>query len=74
MLANVRGQLYLFRGGWYTPADGSAPPAKLTELKNWPQTPNWVDGVIDAAGSAADGCVRMYRGSEFIIVNLESPE
>src|SRR5262249_3434540 len=45
--ANVANKLYLFRGGWYVPVDGSASPAKLTDLKNWPQTADWIDGVID---------------------------
>ena len=37
---NIGGTLYLVKGGWYLPADGSAPRAKLTDLKGWPKTPS----------------------------------
>jgi hypothetical protein len=73
--ANVNGVLTLFSGGRFVPADDSAPVAKLTDLANWPQTPNWRDGVIDAVGSAADGdpgAVLLFRGSEYITLNLHT--
>ncbi|HKN88622.1 MAG TPA: PQQ-binding-like beta-propeller repeat protein [Nitrospiraceae bacterium] len=68
--ANIGGKLYLVKGGWYLPADGSAPRAKLTALKNWPQTPNWVDGVIDATSSDGGTVCNLTRGGEYITVDF----
>ena len=43
-----RQALFLFNGGRYVSIDEDfGPPLKLTDLTNWPQTPNWKDGVID---------------------------
>ena len=64
------GILYLIRAGWYVPANGSSPKAKLTDLKNWPKTdPAFGAGLIDAAwddGSAAF----LARDGQFIKVDL----
>lgn len=77
--ANLSGKLVLFNGGWYLPADGSAPRAKLTALQGWPTTPNWVEGVIDAvvsnsSGAGSDGSVSaiLTRGSEYIVVDFKN--
>ncbi|MDN5937683.1 MAG: hypothetical protein L0H83_03390 [Salinisphaera sp.] len=68
--ANIGGKLYLFKGGWYLPADGSAPRAKLTDLKNWPQTPNWVDGLIDTTSFDGGTVFGLIRGGEYITVDF----
>jgi hypothetical protein len=68
--ANIGGKLYLFKGGWYLPVDGSAPRAKLTDLKDWPQTPSWVDGVIDATSSDGGTVCNLIRGGEYITVDF----
>lgn len=71
--ASVNGGLYLFRGGWYAPAEtgGSAPSmSKLTDLAGWPQTPNWKEGAIDAVSSDGSGLIRLFRGMEYIEVEL----
>jgi hypothetical protein len=60
--------LYLFQGGWYLPVDGSQPRAKLTDIADWPTTPNWVDGVIDAVFVAPNqpDMVTLRHGAECI--------
>ena len=68
--ANIGGTLYLVKGGWYLPADGSAPRAKLTDLKDWPKTPNWVDGVIDATSFDGGTVCKLIRGGEYITVDF----
>jgi hypothetical protein len=40
--------LVLFNGGRYATTDNSVPMGRLTDLAGWPQTANWVDGVIDS--------------------------
>jgi len=69
---NNNGKLILFKGGWYLPPDGSAPRAKLTDLRNWPTTPNWTDGVIDACWSYGDNQCVLLRGAEYILVDLDA--
>ena len=69
---NLNGTLILFNGGWYVPADGSSPRAKLTDLANWPQAANWVDGVIDSAAWPGGTLVRLFRGDEYIVVDLQA--
>jgi hypothetical protein len=68
--ANLGGKLYLFKGSWYLPVDGSAQRAKLTDLKDWPQTPSWVDGVIDATSSDGGTVCNLIRGGEYITVDF----
>ena len=76
--ATVGGKLMLFSGGWFVPADGSSPRKKLTDIENWPQTANWVGGLIDAVfyrSSEIQGKtnqIYLYRNSEFIMVNFVS--
>ncbi len=70
--ANVNGVLYLFNGGSYLAADGSVPRAMLTDLAGWPQTQNWVQGVVDAVYSDGSVSVSLFRGAEYITVNLSS--
>lgn len=70
--ANVNGVLYLFNGGSYLAADGSVPRAMLTDLAGWPQTQNWVQGVVDAVYSDGSVNVSLFRGAEYITVNLSS--
>ena len=68
--ANIGGTLYLIKGGWYLPADGSAPRAKLTDLKDWPKAPVWVDGVIDATSFDGGTVCKLIRGGEYITVDF----
>lgn len=70
--ANVSGTLYLFKGGWYLAVDGSVPRAKLTDLAHWPQAQNWAPGVIDAVYSDGSQTVSLFRGAEYVTVNLQS--
>lgn len=70
--ANVNGVLYVFSGGCYVAADGSVPRAVLTDLANWPQTQNWAPGVIDAVYSDGSDHVSVFRGVEYITVDLPS--
>ena len=67
------GKLVLLCGGWYAYADGSQPPRKLTDITQWPKTPNWVDGLVDAASFTEFGSANflyLFRGNEYIGVNL----
>ena len=74
--ANVGGKLMLFNGGWFVMADGSSPRKKLTAIKTWPQTANWVDGLIDAVfytGHAVNvdvSEVLLFRNGEYILVHF----
>ena len=70
--ADVNGVLYLFNGGSYLAADGSVPRAMLTDLAGWPQTQNWVQGVVDAVYSDGSVNVSLFRGAEYVTVNLPS--
>jgi hypothetical protein len=60
------GDLYLIRGGWYAPADGSRSKAKLVGLTNWPKDDAaFADGLIDSAWD--DGATAfMARDRKFI--------
>jgi hypothetical protein len=73
--ATVGGLLYLFCAGRYVRVDQPASMVALTSLANWPTTPNWMAGSIDAVGSKAsndggDARVLLFRGGEFIEVDL----
>lgn len=68
--ANVNGSLTLFKSGMYLPADMSSPSAKLIDLANWPQVPEWVDGVIDAVCSDGSGTVMLFRSGQYITADL----
>lgn len=70
--ANVNGVLYVFNGGCYLAADGFVPRAMLTDLVNWPQTQHWAPGVIDAVYSDGSNHVSLFRGAEYITVDLPS--
>ena len=68
--ACVNGELYLFRGGWYAKADTPTTTFRLTDLQNWPAAPDWPDGVIDAVASDGSNLIRLFRGTEYIEVDL----
>jgi hypothetical protein len=68
--ACVNGGLYLFRGGWYAKVDTPTSTFKLTDLQNWPAAPDWTDGVIDAVASNGSNLIRLFRGAEYIEVDL----
>lgn len=74
--ASQAGKLILFNGGRYVPADGSAPPKKLTSLSLWPTTPNWADGLVDAVIYSGIYLGRdtayLVRGSEALAFVIES--
>ena len=70
--ANVGGTLMLFNGGRYVPADGSIAPTALTSLSNWPTTPAWADGIIDAVHSDGSVNVLLFNGGEFLTANLQT--
>jgi hypothetical protein len=74
--ANVGGKLYLFRSGLFVQANSSQPAKPLTGLKNWPQTDNWKDGVIDTVGSGSgvDCEVVFIRGQEVLVADLSLEE
>src|SRR5215471_11126123 len=68
-------KLYLFNGGRYVPTDGSAPPARLTDLANWPADDATfgaavIDGVF--ATLMSDGTTDTYllRGAQTLRVDL----
>jgi hypothetical protein len=68
--------LILFSGGRYVSTDEDfGPPLKLTDLSNWPQTPNWKDGIIDGVLSRVVGTpLTLLRGGELILVDLTTKE
>ena len=47
--------LILFNGGRFISTDGSIPLTALTSLTDWPQSPAWKDGVIDAVYGTDNG-------------------
>ena len=67
-----RQALFLFNGGRYVSIDEDfGPPLKLTDLTNWPQTPNWKDGVIDGVfARVVDFPIFLLRSGEVIGVDL----
>ena len=73
--AGVNGKLFLFKGGWYLPVDGSQPRAKFIDIAGWPQTPDWKDGVIDAVFSSENTSdITLIRAREYVVVSgLDTP-
>jgi hypothetical protein len=67
------GELVLFNGGRYATTDNSVPMGKLTDLAGWPQTANWVDGVIDGVYDSFGTCILMRKG-EAITVDLQQKQ
>jgi len=66
-LGGYSNKLVLFKGGWYVPADGSLPPARLIDLTGWPQTGIWAEGVVDAVFT--DGInINLFRGGEELVI------
>jgi hypothetical protein len=71
--ANVGGALYLFKGGLYVNASAAQTTTlKLTNLTGWPQTANWKDGAIDAVMSDGSTVVFLFRGNEYVPVDMNS--
>jgi len=69
--ADVGGVLYFFKAGRYVAADGGDAVASLTELRGWPTTGAFVDGVVDVVGSGyGDSQVVFIRGTEVLIVDF----
>ncbi|RPJ38398.1 MAG: hypothetical protein EHM35_04630, partial [Planctomycetaceae bacterium] len=59
--------LILFNGGRFISTDGSIPLTALTSLTDWPQSPEWKDGVIDAVYSTDVGLsVILIRGNQCV--------
>ena len=68
--AAVGDTLYLLKGGWFVPTDGSQAPARLLDLKSWPTTAPWQDGLFDAVISGLSQ-VWLFRGAQYLEINFE---
>ncbi|MBV9582118.1 MAG: PQQ-binding-like beta-propeller repeat protein, partial [Chloroflexi bacterium] len=68
--AYIGGGLYLFKAGRYIRTDATQPPVKLTDLKNWPQTGPWQNGLVDlVVGLAQPAGVALIRGNQFLLID-----
>jgi hypothetical protein len=67
------GEFVLFNGGRYATTDNSVPMGKLTDLAGWPQTANWVDGIIDSVFDGPEGFILIRKG-EAITVDLQQKQ
>ena len=70
------GGIILFNGGRYVVLDGAGnvttPATSLTSLTGWPQTPNWINGVIDGVWSNTSVEIYLLHGAEALPVDIST--
>ncbi|MBV9599658.1 MAG: PQQ-binding-like beta-propeller repeat protein [Chloroflexi bacterium] len=67
--AYAGGVLYLFKAGRFVRADGAQAASKLSDLKGWPQSGPWQDGLVDlVVGLSQPAGVALIRGGQFIVI------